>query len=54
MSSGGQFCLSADTDFMTDNYEALKERGYSDHDIEQLHVGELIACLQEWVDKNLK
>jgi hypothetical protein len=38
-------------DFMTDNYEALKRRGFSDRDIEGLPVGELIVDMQHWVER---
>ena len=37
------------TDFMADNYDALKGRGFSDRDIEQLPVAELMDCIKEWV-----
>lgn len=40
------------TDFMADNYDSLKLRGFSDRDIERLPIGELIVCIQEWVGKN--
>ena len=36
-------------DFMADNYRALKTRGFSDRDIEQLPVSELLACMREWM-----
>lgn len=39
-------------DFMSDNYSALKERGYSDRDIEFLPVNELMRCIQEWVGRS--
>ena len=35
-------------DFKTDNYEVLKQRGFSDEDVERLPVDELITCMQEW------
>lgn len=35
-------------DFMTYNYEHLKERGFSDKDIEKLPVDELITCMYDW------
>jgi hypothetical protein len=38
-------------DFMADNYDHLKERGFSDVDVEKLPVGELIDCMQTWVSK---
>jgi hypothetical protein len=34
---------------MSDNYDALKERGFSDLDIENLQVGELMNCIDKWV-----
>jgi hypothetical protein len=37
-------------DFMADNYAALKAQGYSDDDVEQLPVGELITCMDTWID----
>ena len=39
-------------DFMADNYDSLKARGFSDQDIMMLPVGELIACMQDWVRDN--
>jgi hypothetical protein len=36
------------TDFMGDNYVFLKRRGFSDSDIDNLSVAELIGCMQEW------
>jgi len=39
-------------DFMTDNHDALRNRGYSETEIEQLPVGELIGCIQEWTSRN--
>jgi hypothetical protein len=39
-------------EFMADNYDALKVRGFSDHNIERLPVGELIDCMQDWVKQN--
>ncbi len=38
-------------DFMANNYESLKARGYSDHDIENLPVAELILCIQNWMKR---
>ncbi len=40
------------TDFMTDNYVALKARGYSDENVEQLSVAELIEDMRVWVDRH--
>ena len=39
-------------EFMSDNYDALQERGFSDQDIEQLPVDELIGSMREWCRKN--
>jgi hypothetical protein len=36
-------------EFMSDNYDALTERGFSDRDVEILPVYELIGCIDEWV-----
>ena len=36
-------------EFMSDKYDALKKRGFSDRDVETLPVGELINCINEWV-----
>ena len=33
---------------MTDNYESLKQRGFSDEDVKRLPVSELMTCMQEW------
>ena len=38
------------SDFMADNYDELKLRGFSDADIERLPVGELIDCMQHWIE----
>jgi len=40
-------------DFMADNYDRLKERDFSDEDIELLTVNELIDCMTEWIDETL-
>lgn len=40
-------------DFMADNYVALKERGFSNRDIERLPIDELIACMKKWLRKLL-
>jgi hypothetical protein len=37
-------------DFMADNYAALKQHGFSDRDIEKLPIGELIQCIEPWVE----
>lgn len=39
-------------EFMADNYDLLKARGFSDRDIEELPVNELIECMKEWVTPN--
>src|SRR5215213_3036195 len=39
------------TDFMTENSGALKERGFSEVDIEKLSISELIDCIEDWVDR---
>jgi hypothetical protein len=36
-------------DFMAENYDALKLRGFSDRDIEKLPVDELMGCIARWV-----
>ena len=38
--------------FMADNYDQLKSRGYSDGDIENLPISELIPCMKAWVAAN--
>ncbi len=40
-------------DFMADNYDELKFRGFSDKDIEDLPMPELIACIEKWVSANV-
>ena len=39
-------------EFMAANYVSLKARGFSDSDIERLSIGELIVCMQDWVDEH--
>jgi hypothetical protein len=39
-------------DFMATNYDILKSRGYSGHDIEKLPVSELIPQMKTWVAAN--
>lgn len=39
-------------EFMAANYDVLKLRGFSDADVDRLPVGELIVCMQDWVDEN--
>jgi hypothetical protein len=39
-------------DFTADNYKALKERGFSDPDIDVLPVDELIADMSRWAARN--
>jgi len=41
-------------DFMATNYDELKQRGFSDRDIERLPINELISCMQGWVAKARK
>ena len=36
-------------EFMVDNNNALKQRDYSDRDIEHLPVNELMHCIEDWV-----
>ncbi len=36
-------------DFMAQNYDDLKARGFSDNDIKELPVNELMTCMQSWV-----
>ena len=36
-------------EFMADNYDALKGRGYSDKDVSEQPIGELIRCMKEWL-----
>lgn len=38
--------------FMTTNYLALQTRGYSDQDVEQLSVAELMNDMRRWVASN--
>jgi len=39
-------------EFMGDNYDVLKTRGFSDRDIEQLPVDELITSMRTWCKEN--
>lgn len=39
-------------DFMANNYDVLKSRGFSDQDIEKLRINELTGYMQEWVKEN--
>lgn len=39
-------------DFMADNYDQLKARGFSDNDIEKLPVNELLINMKIWLEKN--
>ena len=39
------------TDFMADNYDDLKRRGFSDSDIEKLKINELMDCMSSWIKK---
>lgn len=43
---------SAFSDFMAANYDALKTKGFSDRDIQNLGVPELIRHMKAWVSKN--
>lgn len=36
-------------EFMADNYADLKQRGFSDGNIENLPIGELTVCMERWV-----
>lgn len=36
-------------DFMADNYAALKRRGFSDQDIANLPIDELMDCMRDWL-----
>ena len=40
-------------DFMADNYEELKVRGFSDRDIKNLKVSELITCMRQWIKEKV-
>ena len=40
------------TDFMTDNYYALKSRGFSNRDIKRLPVNELVTCMRSWIQRS--
>lgn len=40
-------------DFMAANYDALRERGFSTKDIENLPMPELITCMEDWISKNV-
>jgi len=42
------------TDFMADNYDALKARGFSARNIKHLPVNELISCMRDWVNEPSK
>ena len=39
-------------DFTAENYDSLKQRGFSDRDIERLPVDELMQCIDGWVRRN--
>ena len=47
--SGPSTIWGAFVDFMSDNYDALKARGFSDRDIEKLPVNELMECIRMWI-----
>ena len=36
-------------EFMSDNYDLLKRRGFSDRNIEALPISELMDCINKWV-----
>jgi hypothetical protein len=40
--------------FMSDNYTSLKDRGFSDPNIERLPVDELMTCITAWVEQTRK
>ena len=40
------------TDFMAENYDELKDRGFSDRDIVKLPVGELVGHMKVWLAAN--
>ena len=40
-------------DFMADNYEELKVRGFSDRDIKNLKESELITCMRQWIKEKV-
>lgn len=40
------------TDFMTDNYSLLSERGYSPEDVERLPIAELIDDMKRWRERS--
>ena len=39
-------------DFMAENYDDLKARGFSGEDVEKLPVSELLPCMKRWVGQN--
>lgn len=41
------------TDFMAANYDVLKDRGFSDKDVEALPMPELVAGMESWISKNV-
>jgi hypothetical protein len=41
------------TDFMAANYDALKLRGFSDKNIEDLPISELLAGMENWIAGNV-
>jgi hypothetical protein len=40
------------TDFMAENYKALRGSGYSDRDIERLPIPEMMTGMQAWIARN--
>ncbi|HLG19789.1 MAG TPA: hypothetical protein VI895_08245 [Bdellovibrionota bacterium] len=53
-SPGPSAVWGAFLDFMSDNYDILKARGFSDRDIKRLPVDELMQCMRTWVAKRKK
>jgi hypothetical protein len=46
---GASSIEAAFTQFMAEDYDALKLIGFSDADIEALPIGELLSRMREWV-----
>lgn len=53
MAVGPAHIESAFTEFMTFDYEALTEQGFSQADIDELPIGELIQRIREWLGRRL-
>lgn len=47
--AGTSLIWSRFLEFMSDNYDALKARGFSDLDIERLRVNELVTAMRRWL-----